>query len=106
MFCRLVCLHGSWFRPLILPHCQRRIWDMSGEKNRRGFGSGKASLDGLYKQKLVTIFSFSFFCMSDTVLKKNAQGLYKNNKKANKSVQIVTLMKVPAFPALETAISG
>lgn len=93
MFCRPVCFHHSWFRPLILPHCQRRIW---GHQWRKKTGeelrSSEASLDRLYRQKLVTVF-LPFFCLSGTVEKK------KECEGSEKYVQIVTLVMGLAFPA-------
>lgn len=102
MFCRPVCFHHSWFRPLILPHCQRRIW---GHQWRKKTGaelrSSEASLDRLYRQKLVTVFLLFFFLLERHSWKKK-----KECEGNEKYVQIVTLVMGLAFPAWQTAITG
>lgn len=64
------------------------------EKTGAELRSSEASLDRLYRQKLVTVFSSSFFfCLSGTVEKK------KKCEGNEKYVQIVTLVMGLAFPA-------
>lgn len=73
---------------LSAPHMGTSVEKKTGEELR----SSEASLDRLYRQKLVTVFLL-FFCLSGTVEKK------KECEGSEKYVQIVTLVMGLAFPA-------